>query len=196
MDLLRVRVRGILFKCVAIRSEKRTPAEYSNEYLQKWSREHLHYEINQLTECVTVLPSTNPKSFEMDLATVSMCVHWRNLIEFLYTSPRPQEDDICAFHFLNKRKRWEKARGAKPKRVKELQERVHKETVHLTTKRYSELEQKEWKYVELVELLINPLQEFLERADSAKLSTNVNDAAQRLFNWRINVTGRTLDAHS
>ena len=111
----------------------------------------------------TVLNNTKIESF---------MAHLRNLIEFLFTL-KPGDTDVTAVDFC--------APGAwKPvitQTLTDARRRVNKELAHLTTDRISGSPlRKQWDVTRLAQELKSHLQDFVARADPAKLSPRVKTA--------------------
>jgi hypothetical protein len=102
----------------------------------------------------------------------SFMAHLRNLIEFLFTL-NPGDTDVAAVDFC--------ARGAwNPvitQTLSDARRRVNKELAHLTTERISGSPlRKQWDFTRLAQELRPHLQDFVARADSAKLSRRIKTA--------------------
>ena len=102
----------------------------------------------------------------------SFMAHLRNLIEFLFTL-RPGDTDVAAVDFC--------APGAwNPvisQTLSDAKRRVNKELAHLTTDRISgSPSRKQWDFTRLAHELRLQLQDFVARADSAKLSSRIKTA--------------------
>jgi len=98
--------------------------------------------------------------------------HLRNLIEFLFTL-KPGDTDVTAVDFC--------APGAwKPvitQTLTDARRRVNKELAHLTSDRISGSPlRKQWDFTGLAQELRVQLQDFVARADSAKLSPRIKTA--------------------
>lgn len=102
----------------------------------------------------------------------SFMAHLRNLVEFLFTL-KPGDTDVTAVDFC--------APGAwNPvitQTLSDARRRVNKELAHLTTERISGSPlRKQWDFTRLAQELRSHLQDFVVRADSAKLSPRIKTA--------------------
>jgi hypothetical protein len=102
----------------------------------------------------------------------SLMAHLRNLVEFLFTL-KPGDTDVAAVDFC--------APGAwNPvitQALSDARRRVNKELAHLTTERISGSPlRKQWDFTGLAQELRSQLQDFVARADSAKLSPRIKTA--------------------
>ena len=113
-------------------------------------------------------PSTVTSNTQIE----SFMAHLRNLIDFLFTL-RPGDTDVAAVDFC--------APGAwNPvitQTLSDARRRVNKELAHLTTDRISgSPSRKQWDFTRLADELRPQLQNFVARADAAKLSPRIRTA--------------------
>ena len=153
----------------------------SNPELIAYSKEHVHYEVWMLVECVNLL-SRRPFETESEVVatllrntvTESFAIHLRNLVDFLYPGTHVKPTDVLADDFFPQGKR-PAAFPAIPSKLQAARERAHKQVSHLTTGRLNPGDPgKEWRG-ELVIETLNVLVEFVRQASPNKLDRSVID---------------------
>lgn len=108
----------------------------------------------------TVMSNTQIESF---------MAHLRNLIEFMFTL-KPGESDVAAVDFCAP-EAW---KPVITQTLSDAKRRVNKELAHLTTERISGSPlRKQWDFTRLAQELRSHLQDFVARADPAKLSPRI-----------------------
>lgn len=115
---------------------------------------------------------TRPSTVLNNTQIESFMAHLRNLIEFLFTL-KPGDTDVSALDFCA-------PGGWQPvitQTLTDARRRVNKELAHLTTDRISGSPlRKQWDFAGLAGELRVQLQDFVARADSAKLSPRIKTA--------------------
>jgi hypothetical protein len=177
---------------------------FSDADLLAYSDEHVSYEVWMFFEMVSALstptarPSWNPTTTlptsasttaptvvfsnpslgipnnhaiaTINALTESFTTHLRNLIDFLFEPP--DKTDVAAADFCAPGS-WNP--GLTPT-LKQAKRRVNKELAHLTTGRTSGSSHRQWDVVALAGELKPVLQDFIAKADKAKLSPRVATA--------------------
>lgn len=133
------------------------------EKLRMFSAVHLHYEIDKCHKTASLLAGASDGVLN-NILVESYAHHLRNLIEFLYWTPK-KPDDINAVQHVKSNRDWLAARG--PRR------RADKQVAHLTKKRlaYSVLE-KMWRPDLELAALRGGLRLFLEHANPRSTASN------------------------
>jgi len=124
----------------------------SDQELQKYSYEHVRYELWMFLRLGQYLAEAPPSKGEQDVVIhnaviESFVIHLRNLIAFLY-SVRVQTKDVIAADYFRDPSDWYKKR---PPISRELRVAPPQEVIHLTTERISGASpQKRWPVAALV----------------------------------------------
>lgn len=156
----------------------------TNEELQKYSGEHIKYEIEMLFMSVYIrrLEDQVDSIFRQGINNVSIesfAIHLRNVTNFLYDGCK-YKDDICAELYEQDPGDWKSIRPVKSENLVIAQKRASKQVAHLTTRRvYDEqAEYKNWEFVPLIKEIVNTLELFVDCADEEKLSPLVTFLVQ------------------
>ncbi len=120
------------------------------------SREHIAYEVLMLNYCALKIDGS--ESLEQNLYVEGFALHLRNLIAFLYSTPK--QDDVCAACFFSPGG-WEKMRGIQPDVLLDAENRAHKQMAHITLSR---LRKQRWEIRKIIEALMPVLQVFVTGA--------------------------------
>lgn len=127
--------------------------------------EHFNYEVNMFRfagEKMNTLVEQRDKfrqeknelkegeyNIAINMALEVFVVHWRALIEFLYSERKNWPDDIRAWDFTD-RDKWRETRGNMSRYFRDLKLRAGKEVAHLTSSRkYEDDPEKIWPYEEM-----------------------------------------------
>ena len=152
---------------------------FGDSYLQAYSEEHLFYEIDMLFGVGTLLskPTMVGVSSAADAALMrnlkieGFVLHLRNVIDFLYISPKPT--DLSASDFC-KPGIWDTARPAMSQTLSEARTRANKEMAHLTTGRqFGTPVTKQWDFSGLLAEVQPLLAAFLSEARQDALPPDV-----------------------
>lgn len=152
----------------------RKNGNFENEYLLRYSEEHLLYEVSMLFGLVKILSVTKKSeggldNIEKNALLESFGIHLRNLIDFLYCTVKKQ-DDVVAADFLDEGE-WSRIRPEITKTLSYARTRANKEFMHLTSRRISGTpDNKQWEFRALSTEIKPALKLFVESADSGKLS--------------------------
>lgn len=135
--------------------------------------------IRAIAERTTELSASG----KLDTLTENMLVetfaiHFRNLVGFLWP-PAPHSKDVYATHFAQSHpSQWTGPTVPKPT---ELVNRASREVAHLTTYRLSGKPSiKDWDFADCIERLLPALEEFVQRADPAKVPTKLEQEVRAL----------------
>lgn len=152
--------------------------EFSSDWLRKYSKNHLKYEVEMLIFSIFAFKESTRMSIDKqglrNIAIESFCIHLRNLIVFLYE--RPESDDVSACMYVT-HGNWFSIIGEMPKVLRNAKQRVSKEAAHLTAKRCSddEWQKKQWYFVHYIENILPKLVLFAENADKDYLDPEFVD---------------------
>src|SRR5262249_8838764 len=140
---------------------------------------HLHYEIDMCYQAAVLLPTAAPDNTLNNVLVESYAIHLRNLIEFLYWTPR--RGDVNAVHFVKSESQWLDVRGDIPAVLADAKPRAAKQIAHLTEKRFADgAPEKNWTPGIEIALLLDGLRLFLEHADPIRLHPKVAKAVASL----------------
>ena len=151
-----------------------------DERLYWFSEAHIYYEIDMLHRTSLRLLGREDGVYNNALVE-SYALHLRNMIEFLYLSPK-RDDDVNALHYVKSKSAWLEARGKEPPPgLAAAKIRADKQVAHLTKRRFADgAPEKLWRPgVELPEITTG-LALFLEHAKPELLHRKVLDATDRL----------------
>ncbi len=96
---------------------------------------HVRYEIEMCARAAHLLLAFTPERNSLTNALLeSYALHLRNLIEFIYWTPKPP-DDVNAVHYVRDKDAWLAARGEASDFLKGVKLRADKQIAHLTKKR-------------------------------------------------------------
>jgi len=112
--------------------------------------EHVYYELWMLEHVAGILTlDAVGEGAILNALIESFTIHARSLLQFFHPrSPRP--DDVLAQDFFPTGPTWEDIRGALPKSLTKLEDRVGKEIAHLTYARLNVApEDKLWQFNEV-----------------------------------------------
>jgi hypothetical protein len=144
------------------------------EELQKYSAEHLWYEVWMFFQTGIVLPNgvTSPKvDFVENAILESFAIHLRNLLDFFYPDrSKPHDDDVIAAYYFDARK-LPSDFPQKSKLLNASKVRAHKQVSHLTTKRFTgNHPEKRWSTVPLMSEIAEVLVAFVGTASPDRLA--------------------------
>jgi hypothetical protein len=143
--------------------------------LTVFSAMHLHYEIDMLVrvaERPLGLRGQPIYTVDRNALVESYAIHLRNLIDFLYASPKG--DDVGAVHYVRDVARWGAALGPMPAVLTEARERVGKQIAHLTRRRFEDgAAEKTWHPETEIPAITKSLKLFIEHSDPMKLHSVV-----------------------
>jgi len=161
-----------------------------SEYLQRYSREHLLYEVGMFFQLGRLLMTgpflaTPPEAAVVmhNAAQEAFAVHLRNLLDFFYTQ-KPFKTDVIAAMFYDAGKL---PADFPPKSAMLITAhlRAHKELSHLTTERDPEgTLEKDWKLHPLVMEIKQLLEKFLQTASTARLHPEFIEHTRKLLTMR------------
>jgi hypothetical protein len=110
----------------------------------------------------------------------SYALHLRNLIEFIYWTPKPP-DDVNAVHYVRDKDAWLAARGEASDFLRGVKLRADKQIAHLTKKRFTgDAPEKQWDPIAEISALLPGLRLFLDHGRPELLHANVAAAIERL----------------
>jgi len=106
---------------------------------------HVRYEIEMCASAAHLLLAFTPERNSLTNALLeSYALHLRNLIEFIYWTPKPP-DDVNAVHYVRDKDAWLAARGEASDFLKGVKLRADKQIAHLTKKRFiGDAPEKQW----------------------------------------------------
>jgi hypothetical protein len=152
--------------------------------LQAFSGEHLFYELEMtFWTAPLVVKYAVPKDVDdqviKNALLESFLVHVRSLKAFLY-DPKGREDDVCADDYVVNAEEWRRARGEVPDLLKRAAQRTGGEVAHLTTRRRSEPDERQWDVRELVKALVQPFCQFVAMTPAGRLDWRIHHLAADL----------------
>ena len=127
--------------------KKIAPVMFRYELTTFWHALDIH--INLSGEYATIGKAVHNETLE------SLLIHTRNLFDFFY-GPEIPNDDIRAFHFIEKSVLW---RPSKSEYLEEIKPSINKHLTHLT---YSRIQGKEWDWKKIALEINEAYKEFLE----------------------------------
>ena len=152
----------------------------SGQRLNRFSEEHLLYEIGMLWETAGHLQRPPPDPVVRNALIESFGIHLRLVANFLY-EPARKPDDVCAEDYVGDVAKWRRARRALPKALKTATRHTDKQIAHLTFKRYrGSATQKRWNPQRLLTLIRRPLKAFRQHALDRRLHQRVRDYIHRV----------------
>jgi hypothetical protein len=93
----------------------------------------------------------------------SFTIHARILLDFLYPSGRPKNDDVISDDFFYDPATWTRVRPQKSKMVQSIHRRVGKEVAHLTYARQGVTsESKPWQFIKIANEVGTVFDRFIE----------------------------------
>jgi hypothetical protein len=144
------------------------------EYLQRYSKEHLLYEVQMFFRVGHLLMTGQIQTSQPELAVVlhnavmeSFVLHLRNLLDFFYTPPR--KTDVSATMFYDS---GHLPPDFPPESVilNKAHRRAHKEMTHITTERHWEGNPaKVWEFHRILREVKPLMEKFLQTASAARL---------------------------
>jgi hypothetical protein len=142
---------------------------YTDEYLLKYSQEHLFYEFDMLLQTSILIWFTKREPGVVgNVLLESFTIHLRNVIAFLYDK-KPRESDVAASDFCVDR--WVPAASSGSEVV--ARKRADKEIVHLTSGRlWPDDPEKPWNTADALLSLGPGLEAFDRKAVDARLAGN------------------------
>lgn len=147
----------------------------SDQDLQRFSDEHLLYEIQMLNETTRFLagPGRSAQWVNRMAAIESFVIHVRNLMDFLY-SDKPKRDWAIAEDFLSDPSTWQSQRPPKSNLMEVSHRRAHKEVAHLTYLRIAGTpKEKEWPFLFIAGEVNRVFLRFLDFADPSRVGVNL-----------------------
>lgn len=139
----------------------------TDEWLLKYSGEHLAYEIEMLLQCELRMRTHWARPVDRFWSNVlieARALHARNVIDFLYPTGGKRATDVSAVEFAHG---WNESAS---KNIADLRNRVHKEIAHLTEDR--KVKDKEWELLAFSSLW-SALGTFVEQSSDARLHNHV-----------------------
>ena len=154
-------------------SLKTTQSQYAPDYLRRYSKDHLLYEIAMLFQFGRLL-SGGIAAQSPEVATILrngsievFVLHLRNILDFFYSPPR--KTDIAAMMFYDSAK-LPSGFPHKSKTLDKAHWRAHKEMSHLTTERLWEGDPKKaWNFPQLMNEIKPLVEKFIETASHSRL---------------------------
>jgi len=168
-----------------IDAQKHTP-----EYLQRYSREHLLYEVGMFFQLGRLLMTgpflaTPPEAAVVmhNAALEAFAIHLRNLLDFFYTQ-KPFKTDVIAAMFYDAGK-LPADFPSKSSMLITVHLKAHKELRHLTTERHPEGSlERDWKLHLLMMEIKQLFEKFLLTASSARLDPEFIEHTKKLLTMR------------
>jgi hypothetical protein len=159
---------------------------YSDEFLFKYSGDHLFYELDLFLDLTALIVKGPVGPSDADAARIlnnvvleSAVLHLRNLLEFLYHREKPRSTDVVADDFLAEE--WATVRPDLTPALERALERSHKELAHLTSNRIPQgHEGRGWDIPALATDVVAAFRTFAQRASDRRLHPSV---AGRLDTW-------------
>lgn len=171
------------------------PKTQSDDFLLKYSEEHVAYEVRMFIwlanalgkRTMTVRAKTEEDALRLRFALIEAFVlHLRNLREFLFLN-YPKNEHIVAAQFCQM-DIWQKARPALSAVLKTAWGRASKEMAHLTTKRIAgSPREKEWDFTGLADEIRPIIRLLAATAERSRLSPFVAMsimAMRKVPKWR------------
>jgi hypothetical protein len=157
-----------------------------SEYLQRYSREHLLYEVGMFFQLGRLLMASPFLAIPAEAAVVmhnaaveTFAVHLRNLLDFFYTQ-KPFKTDMIAAMFEDAGKL--PAVPPKSSMLITAHLKAHKELSHLTTEREPEGSlEKDWKLHLLVMEIKQLFEKFLHTASAARVDPEFIEHTRKLL---------------
>ncbi len=156
---------------------------FSDEYLLRYSAEHVFYEIDHFFWLANLLAKQSvisTPSIEDDIRTRNIFIegfglHLRNIIDFLFLA-KPRPTDVVAADFLPERM-WETLKPAVSASLSVARDQANREMAHLSTIRIlGNPPAKEWDFQGLANELRPTLRLMTEKALSSRLAPEVTAA--------------------
>jgi hypothetical protein len=153
---------------------------FSNDYLLKYSHEHVYYEFDMLlglsdlwTRVGRISAPSDDDALRIKNALVeSSVIHVRNVVDFLYID-NPGETDVVAADFYAPGA-WKAERPASSSVLDRAKRRANKEIAHLSSSRMAgEPPEKLWNFPALAKDLLPIMRAMASGADNLRLSSNV-----------------------
>lgn len=130
----------------------------------KQMADHINYEAWMLEQSFVIMKSGQLNSFSSPIRNAmleSFGIHARNLISFLYSGTKKQEDDVIAEDYLVTNDLYFSVRLPKSDVEKNVSFRVGKEIAHLTYHRNTLIEEtKKWDITEIHKIVFDALSKF------------------------------------
>lgn len=152
----------------------------SDAELTKYSKDHLHYEIEKFFDVGslflrTALPLTGDEAVIRIALLESFVIHLRNLLFFLYPHSRKSDNDVISnYFFVDIVKDWQRNRPRITPALDNARTRSHREISHLTVfRRDGRSESKEWPVFQLMQDIKQVLRAFVDNALAARLDSSV-----------------------
>jgi hypothetical protein len=168
--------------------------------LHGYANEHLYYEASMFVTARAELlrrsshvqagaatpQSPVPNETFTTNMLIEVCVlHFRNLVDFLYPSPKPEPDDITAVHYVQD---W--GSPLLPPSLKSARTRANKELAHLTSKRLpGEHPDKAWDFADLGWALKPAVEDFLNRVEARNMPARTADALREVGDFILVAEG-------
>jgi hypothetical protein len=158
-----------------------TNRPFDDAYLFAYSAEHVWYEIYMFfgmkemfsPPSMIVAPSGEKVRMVNCALIESFGIHFRNIIDFLYTDD-PQPTDVVAADYCAE---WAKLRFPISQELEKARTRANKELAHLTTQRIAGAPQeKNWDFAGLAEKIRPSLHLFVKHARAGALAPKVSQA--------------------
>jgi hypothetical protein len=161
-------------KMVKKQMENVAQPENAPEYLQRYSKEHLLYEVQMFFQVGHLLMTGHFQTSQPEVAIVlhnaimeSFVLHLRNLLDFFYTAPR--KTDVSATMFYDSG-HLPPDFPAESTILSAAHRRAHKEMSHITTERHWEGNPaKLWEFHRLLREVKPLVEKFLQTASAARL---------------------------
>jgi hypothetical protein len=157
--------------------EPKPATAMTDHELVEYADEHLLYEIEMMRQSWDA-PRTGGRSgadWAIDQALLeASALHGRVLIEFLYPSKNPREDDVVAHYYVSDAD-WNEIRPPMTPRMSTHRERASREVAHLTTGRIGGTpKHKDWT-IEGLQDVERALRVFARRASATRLSARLRE---------------------
>jgi hypothetical protein len=160
---------------------------YDETYLEKYSEEHLWYEVDMLIGVGRFLsipttvggPTAEDARRVSNLVVEGFGIHVRNVIDFLYLG-QPKSADVVAVDYCDPGV-WKNVRPPMSATLSKARARANKELAHLTTARIPGLApEKKWDAVALLGELKPVLKLWLKTARASAVSTRIRELIDSL----------------
>ena len=156
------------------------------EYLQRYSKEHLQYEVQMFFQVGHLLLTGQFQTSQPNVVIVlqnatieSFVLHLRNLLDFFYTPPRKTDVSVTMFYDSG---HLPSDFPSESVILNTAHRRAHKEMTHITTERHWEGNPaKLWEFHRILKEVKPLVEKFLQTASAARLHPDFIDQTKMVL---------------
>ncbi len=141
--------------------------------------EHLNYEFWMFFELARIQSGRGFSTNEQikNALLESFIIHFRNVVDFLYSPNNLKSDDVSANQFFDDQNNWPKIRLPLSPRIRDARSRIGKEVAHLTyTRLLIPHNKKSWPFLLLAQDVQKVWVQFLKVVPSSRLNQKLMKA--------------------